>query len=356
MSARSSASRSSGDLHLYRRTDSPYWYYWTLDDSGKKRYVATKMLVSEVTRDVALRRLAEKQREELSGVKTLAWVRDVILPRIEQSGIRPGTHKEYRITMQHLIEIFGEGAPLDSFGKESSAVIKAELLDGRSPHTVNKQLRNARHIFEYVVDAEALPANPFRRVKMLRTSRKPRSLTPEQVDAFFRALEVEPDIVRHLLPIYLYEGMRRSELLAVKRTDIDPVTWRMVLVNIKHRDKKERSILLNEQSIPHVQWFMQRHFSQYPFAQVKPDQVTHWAKRVLRRAGLDSYHLHDFRHTFATLAIRQGARVRDVQRHVGHTSVTTTEGYMHEDSYEESCVSAFGGTVNATVNKIAVND
>jgi integrase len=54
-------------------------------------------------------------------------------------------------------------------------------------------------------------------------------------------------------------------------------------------------------------------------------------KRAARRAGLpESLRAHDFRHTAASLLIRQGASVKAVQRTLGHKSaVMTLDRYGH---------------------------
>ncbi len=44
------------------------------------------------------------------------------------------------------------------------------------------------------------------------------------------------------------------------------------------------------------------------------------------------YDVHDIRHTWITKAIRQpGVVPRDVQLAAGHESISTTEGYLHDD-------------------------
>ncbi|MER6003843.1 tyrosine-type recombinase/integrase [Nonomuraea angiospora] len=52
-------------------------------------------------------------------------------------------------------------------------------------------------------------------------------------------------------------------------------------------------------------------------------------KAILQQAGVRDTRVHDARHTAATLLIEQGANIRVVQQVLGHTRVTTTEGYTH---------------------------
>ncbi|MFD0488557.1 tyrosine-type recombinase/integrase [Saccharopolyspora spinosporotrichia] len=41
-------------------------------------------------------------------------------------------------------------------------------------------------------------------------------------------------------------------------------------------------------------------------------------------------HPHSARHSYATHAKNRGAEARQVQKDLGHTSLSTTEGYLHD--------------------------
>ena len=46
-----------------------------------------------------------------------------------------------------------------------------------------------------------------------------------------------------------------------------------------------------------------------------------------RRAGTE-FRIHDLRHKFAVDYLRAGGSIYQLQQHLGHTSVVTTEGYL----------------------------
>ena len=63
---------------------------------------------------------------------------------------------------------------------------------------------------------------------------------------------------------------------------------------------------------------------------ISPDSVLHMLHRVLKRAGLPRVRFHDLRHTFATLALRNGVDVKTVSGMLGHFSAGfTLDTYAH---------------------------
>lgn len=55
---------------------------------------------------------------------------------------------------------------------------------------------------------------------------------------------------------------------------------------------------------------------------------TAWIK-IRRLAKLDDVRLHDLRHTFASLAIKQGVDLYTVSKLLGHKDIKTTTRYAH---------------------------
>ena len=72
-----------------------------------------------------------------------------------------------------------------------------------------------------------------------------------------------------------------------------------------------------------------------------PGQVNRIVQRwcgKLRLSGLSS---HCMRSTFITEAIKNGARIEDVQLYVGHAHISTTQRYNHKDDIDPERCPAF---------------
>ena len=61
-----------------------------------------------------------------------------------------------------------------------------------------------------------------------------------------------------------------------------------------------------------------------------PDSIGNLHKKILKDAGLPHIRFHNLRHTFATLALRNGVDVKTVSSMLGHYSAGfTLDTYAH---------------------------
>jgi integrase len=61
------------------------------------------------------------------------------------------------------------------------------------------------------------------------------------------------------------------------------------------------------------------------FPPLDPGNVSHWFSRICRRAGLGHWHLHELRHSGASLMLAQGTDLYVVSEVLGHSSVAITK-------------------------------
>jgi len=79
---------------------------------------------------------------------------------------------------------------------------------------------------------------------------------------------------------------------------------------------------------------------------IAEDLVTHMFKAYVRKADLNpKLHLHSLRHTFATWLVQEGVSIYEVQKLLGHSSISVTQVYSHLAASE----------LHGAVNKISVS-
>ena len=129
---------------IYSRKDSQYWWISWYNETGRIRSY-TGYLISKHSRDEVFRIYCKKYDVEQPYFKQagpiLEQMKDNILTRIEYEGLRDSTIKEYRIAMDHLINIFGEQYPVKEIQKSDFSKIKKYLTDiGNQPSKLARKI------------------------------------------------------------------------------------------------------------------------------------------------------------------------------------------------------------------------
>jgi len=130
-------------------------------------------------------------------------------------------------------------------------------------------------------------------------------------------------------------GLRVSELSHLRVADID--SERMALRVEQGKGGRDRYSLLPQQLLetlrqywrayrPRVWLFPQRH-ADVPIA---PGQAEKWFYAAKKRAGITKRTgIHGLRHAFATHLLEDGVDLRTIQGLMGHSSISTTQRYLH---------------------------
>jgi len=240
------------------------------------------------------------------------------------------------------------------------------ILDqpGISPKTTHRVIASLRKWFDYLIDVEHQPINPnpARRIRKPKLpKRHPPALTPEQITALITAAHQHSrasERVRNwtLIAFLYHTGLRVSELCSMRLTDVEfQHAWPRRLRVIGKGDK-ERTVILSadpssnagEAARALITWLHQRnmlldqliapttdHIWLIPTGRKRgqplmPSGVRALFRSLSRRIDGNAYP-HLMRHSFATHAVRNGARLDAVQRTLGHSSLSTTGMYLHAD-------------------------
>ena len=72
---------------------------------------------------------------------------------------------------------------------------------------------------------------------------------------------------------------------------------------------------------------------------IKPDQLSKKFKFLAKQAGLEEIRFHDLRHTAASILLKNGASMKQIQEWLGHSDYGTTANiYSHLDDSSKKAV------------------
>ena len=193
---------------------------------------------------------------------------------------------------------------------------------GASNNTIIANISAIRGLYNWMVNQYQLAENP---AKYLVSPKKdkviPHTISAEDI---IKAVEQEPDKdIKLAIMMMAAMGLRVSETRELKIEDINFNSAQAVIMG---KGRKERCI----------------YFPTYILEMIKETGKTHgaiferWEDREFRyaifaafkRIGVEASP-HQLRHSFATRAINEGMRLDVLREILGHTSIATTQIYLH---------------------------
>ena len=150
---------------------------------------------------------------------------------------------------------------------------------------------------------------------------------------------------RAILAVLCYAGLRVSELLNLKISDIKNKDYSIRVNNAKK--KSSRMVYVPEYLFHYIEkWKEIRPSSRYLFCsrygkKLLPDYIQKMVKRYSKK--IDPHkdiHPHCLRHSVATIWLKEGKPVRGIQKQLGHKSLVTTQIYL--DYFDEDRKKDFG--------------
>jgi integrase/recombinase XerD len=204
------------------------------------------------------------------------------------------------------------------------------IANGLSYSYQNQFVNGAKLFFREVMKTQ-LDVEKFDRPR--REHKLPNVLSKEEVKAILNSLIN----VKHrtMLSLIYACGLRRSELLNLKPTNID--SKRGILFVLNSKGKKDRIVPISENIIEMLrnyykmykpkEWLFE---GQYPGDKYSEESLAKVLKNACAKAGMKKpVTLHWLRHSYATHLLESGTDLRYIQELLGHKNSKTTEIYTH---------------------------
>lgn len=255
----------------------------------------------------------------------------------------------------------GRNVSKDTVNKLSAALNRKNIFQPVNNNntladtTIVKYHRILSSILTTAVQWQVIPSNPCNRVKPPHVEYKEAPVLDElQLDNLINCLDNEPFEYKTAIMLVIYTGMRRGELCGLNWSNID---FERNLVHItkavlytpeqgifedtpKSR-QSSRAINIPQEMITLLkQWKIEqckqklllgdqwkntdKIFTSINGDIMRPDSLTAWFQRFIKRNNLPNAHLHTLRHVSATLLIAGGVDVATVSSRLGHANKSTT--------------------------------
>ena len=324
---------------------------------GKRRYVSAKRK-SDAER--ALRQaMTDADRGFVFDGGTLA-LEDYLtrwLTNSVKDTVRRSTFVQYKsVVYRHLIPALGRLKLKALTPAHARSLYREKLDSGLSPRTVQYIHVTLHKAFKQAVMDGLIPRNIADAVKAPQAHKKEvKPLTPAEVMVLLSA--ASGDRLEALYVTAVHTGLRRSELLGLKWTDIDLDASTLAVqrsldkdgtFNPPKRNTSRRTIKLTPRAAEALKGHRARQNEErlqlgslwedwglvFPNRNGKlmnADYLYHRGfKPLLEKAGLSGFTFHSLRHTCATLLLSKNVNPKIVSEMLGHATISQTmDTYSH---------------------------
>lgn len=360
--------------HIKKRSKGSYSIVVELGRDPKSGRRRQQWITVRGTMRDAERRLTEIQNQVDTGTfvepkrTTVAEYLHFWMEKYAKPNLGPRTCEGYdTIIRRHLVPGLGSVILARLEPQHVQAYYADKMTNGRCDGTGALSARTVRHhamllhkALESAVKWRILARNPADAVDPPRAHRVEwHGFSSEDATRLLQSAQDTP--YSALFHAAIYTGMRRSELLALRWSDVDLKLRRIHVTRSLHQLRDRQIVIRPPKSArgrrlielsPSVAQVLQRqrvrreaevaimgkswNDDEYVFIRdaqgnpMIPDSVTQAWKRIVRRCGLTGVRLHDARHAHASVLLKAGVHPAVVAERLGHASVTTTlDIYSH---------------------------
>ena len=257
------------------------------------------------------------------------------------------TLKAYRIDLRQYFEYICVDEP----DKEKIEEYVTHLHKSYKQKTVKRKIASIKAFYNYLEETEIIAESPFRKIKVKfkETVTLPRIIPREEIEKLlnhmYQCLNENDKASRKfmlrdvaVIEVFFATGARVYEISNIRDDSINLNTG---LIRLMGKGGKERYVQISNTSIIEV---LKKYYDEneqsikksgYFFVNNRESRYTEQSIRLMlkkytKQAGIErNITPHMFRHSFATYLIEEGVDVSCVQQILGHSSIKTTQIYIH---------------------------
>lgn len=257
------------------------------------------------------------------------------------------TLKAYRIDLRQFFVFCDSADP----SREKIEEYVTELHRQYKHKTVKRKIASIKAFYHYLEEEEIIEDTPFRkiRVNFKESFILPRIIPRVEIEQLLNCMYAQYErldgLARKLwlrdmavVEMFFATGARVSEISNIQKNNIDLTSG---LLCIEGKGDKERYVQIGDED---VLTLLREYYSENAediekcgsfFVNIRGKRFTEQSirgmlKRHAKQAGIErKLTPHMFRHSLATYLIEEGVDISFVQQILGHSSIRTTQIYIH---------------------------
>ena len=257
--------------------------------------------------------------------------------------------KAYSKAIRNLFKFF-ETSEIETIDRAAVISYRDFLKAKYSAATVNLYISATKLFFSFLYAEKILSENPAEHIKGLKivAGHKRDALSKQAVKSVYSTFDantVKGLRDRAMFALMATAGLRTIEVARADVSDILTTQGKhFLLVQGKGRNDKTEKVLIADGVYNMIEEYLQaaqigeksalfisvsnRNYGK----RMTANSISRIIKNAMKAAGYSSRRLtaHSLRHTAATVALRGGVALRQVQQMLRHASIAVTEIYLHE--------------------------
>lgn len=221
---------------------------------------------------------------------------------------------------------------------------------GVKTSTIATYARKLNIFFEWLVREKHIIENPIKKLPKYRPVYDDmKALRKGDIECIRTAIEnrstslLQKKRDRAMISTLLFCGIRKGELLGLQVTDINLERMTLTVRGETSKSKRTKTLPINTILAMDLEDYLEQR-KKYKTPQlfvslntdrgISADGLKHWVERLKKLSGV-KFHLHQFRHTFASNLGSMGISAIQLLKLLGHTDLRMTQVYIRSITAED---------------------
>lgn len=219
------------------------------------------------------------------------------------------------------------------------------IKKGVKKSTIKTQWAKLNVFFGWLCKKRYMTENPLKDIKPPRVRYTDfRRLEDNEIPKIYAAVVLQSSntfMLRRdtfMVSLLLFAGLRLGEFISLQVRDVDMIKKEITIRAETSKSKETRILAIHDTLFLHLKDYLIERNSRGIRTEcliasnrgdrgLSRDGLKHWVKSLIKKSGV-KFHLHKFRHTFACKLAEKNVTAFNIQKLMGHCSMSMTTKYI----------------------------